>query len=145
MHALTLGLVLAAIAMQYKPAERSSEPRRGDTIVVRGCIAGGTILSSDTEVRDSTARYSGSVTYRLTGEKKALKNLKQEHDGHMDVITGILRSDLPHQNAPRGTRIGNTRVTVGVSDQRGTDPNAPQYMPALQVKQVEHTGSVCPG
>lgn len=140
---LIIALALTVINAQEKPLEPSSGPKRGDTITVRGCIVGGTIESSETEVRDSTGKYSGFVTYRLTGEKKALKQIKQEHDGHVDILTGVLKSDLPNENTPRGKRIGNTRITVGIGEQPRTDPRAPQFMPALQVKEIEHTGASC--
>ena len=143
MHALTIGLVLVVIAAQEKPAEPSDIPKRGETVTVRGCIVGGTIESSETEVADSSGKYSGFITYRLTGEKRALKQIKQEHDGHADVLTGVLKSDLPDPNTPRGKRIGNTRITVGIGQQPHPDVRAPQYMPALQVKEVEHTGVSC--
>jgi hypothetical protein len=143
MYALTMALVFVALAAQDKPAERPKEPKRGDTLVVRGCITGGTIESSNAEVRDSTGTYTGFVTYRLTGEKKALKQIKQEHDGHADILTGVLKSDLPQQNTPRGKLVGNTRITVGVGPQPSNDPNAPQFLPALEVKAIEHTGISC--
>ena len=143
MYAVTLVFLLAAVSLQEKPAEPSQGPKRGDTIVVRGCVTGGTVETSETEVRDSSGKYSGIVTYRLTGDKKALKRIKTEHDGHVDILTGVLKSDLPHQNTARGKRIGNTRITIGVGEQPRTDPAAPQYMPALQVKDIEHTGETC--
>ena len=144
MLALTFALLIAAGAAQDKPpVDSSSAPKRGDMVTVHGCIVSGTIESTETEVRDSTGKYSGFVTYRLTGEKKALKQIKQEHDGHSDILTGRLKSDLPNPNTPRSKQIGNTRITVGVGDQPRTDPRAPQFMPALEVKEIEHTGITC--
>ena len=78
------------------------------------------IESSDAETNDSTGTYTGFVTYRLTGDKKALKQMKQDHDGHVDIVTGILKSDLPQQNTPQGKRVGNTRITVGAGRSRRT-------------------------
>ena len=140
MHVLVFGL-LTLITAQDKPSDPSSGPKRGDEVAVRGCISGGTIESSETEVRDSTGKYSAFVTYRLTGEKKTLKTIKQEHDGHLDTLTGILKSDLP--NTPRGKRIGNTRITVGIGEAPRSDPRAVEYMPTLEVKEVEHSGTTC--
>ena len=143
MHALTLALVLTALAVQDKTSDQSRMPKRGDTVVVRGCIAGSTIESRETEVSDSTGKYSAFVTYRLTGDKKTLKQIKDDHEGHSDVITGRLKSDLPNANTPRGKRIGNTRITIGVGEQPRTNPREPQYMPALEVKEIDHTGVTC--
>jgi hypothetical protein len=143
MLALTIVLLLMVVTPQEKPGEPQKEPKRGDTLVVRGCITGGTIESSDAETNDSTGTHRGFVTYRLTGDKKALKQIKQEHDGHVDILTGILKSDLPQQNTPRGKRVGNTRITVGVGAQPTHDPNSVQYLPVLQVKELEHTDVTC--
>ena len=100
------------------------------------------IESSEAETNDSTGTHTGFVTYRLTGDKKALKQMKQDHDGHVDIVTGILKSDLPQQNTPQGKRVGNTRITVG-GPQPTNDPTASQYLPALQFKELEHTGVTC--
>ena len=143
MHALAIALLLTVAPPQGKPAETPKEPKRGDTLIVRGCITGGMIESSDAETNDSTGTYRGFVTYRLTGDKKALKQMKQDHDGHVDIVTGILKSDLPQQNTPQGKRVGNTRITVGAGPQPTNDPTAPQYLPALQFKELEHTGVTC--
>jgi len=143
MYALTIVLLFSGMVAQEKPAEQPRELKRGDTIVVRGCITGGTVETSDAQANDSTGTHTGFVTYRLTGDKKALKQIKQEHDGHVDIVTGILKSDLPARNTPRGKRVGNTRITVGVGAQPTHDPNVVQYLPVLQVKEVEHTDVNC--
>ena len=144
MHILLLTSVLALVGSQDKQPEPSSPaPKRGDTIVVRGCVDGGTFVSSQTETRDSTGLYSGTLTYRLSGEKKTIKQIKQEHDGHADVLTGVLKSDLPNQHAPRGKVVGNTRITIGIGEPPRSDARSVQYMPVLQVKQLEHTGASC--
>jgi hypothetical protein len=137
--ALTAGIALAGT--QEKPVD--IVPRRGDPVIVRGCISAGTIASSDTEVRDSTGKYSHYVTYRISGNKKIVNPVKKEHDGHLDVLIGVLKSDLPETNAPRGKRLGNTRITIGVGPQPRTDPQRPEAMPVLDVQQIEHTGATC--
>lgn len=137
--ALTAGIALAGA--QEKPTD--IVPRRGDAVIVRGCISGGTIVSSETEVRDSTGKYSHYVTYRISGNKKIINPLKKEHEGHLDVLIGILKSDLPESNAPRGKRLGNTRITIGVGVQPRTDPRSYEAMPVLEVKEIEHTGASC--
>ena len=143
MYALAMVLLVAATVAQDKPAEQPRELKRGDTIVVRGCITGGTVESSEAQANDSTGTHTGFVTYRLTGDKKALKQIKQEHDGHVDIVTGTLKSDLRAQSTPLGKRVGNTRITVGVGAQPTHDPNVVQYLPVLQVKVVEHTDVSC--
>ena len=143
MHLLAVALIFALGGTQENAQEAYAEPKRGDTIVVRGCITGGKIESSETQVPDRRGAYPVLVTYRLTGEKKALKQIREDHAGHVDVITGVLKSDLPHQNASRGKRIGNTDIVIGNPPR--TDPHTPQFLPALQVKKIDHTGINCGG
>ena len=127
--------------MQDRPVEVI--PKKGDPVAVRGCIKAGAIESSDTELRDSSGKYSGFVTYRISGDKKIVNPIKKEHDGHADVLIGTLKSDLPETNSPKSKRFGNTRVTIGVGQQSRTNPDAPPAMPVLDVKEIEHTGVSC--
>ena len=59
------------------------------------------------------------------------------------MLIGTLKSDLPETNSPKSTRIGNTRVVIGAGDQSRTNPRAPQAMPVLDVKEIDHTGIAC--
>ena len=132
---------LLAIGAQEKRTDVI--PKRGNDVAVRGCIIGGTIESTDTEVRDSSGSYAGFVTYRISGNKKIVNPIKKEHDGHADVLIGTLKSDLPETNSPKSARIGNTRVVIGAGEQSRTNPMAPPSMPVLDVKEIEHTGVNC--
>jgi len=138
-------IVLAAVLLTAGVQDKRTEvvPKRGDSVAVKGCITGGTIGSTDTEVRDSSGSYSTFVTYRIAGDKKLINPMKKAHDGHVDVLIGTLKSDLPETNSPRSKRLGNTRITIGVGQQSRTNPGAPQSMPVLEVKQIEHTGMNC--
>jgi hypothetical protein len=141
-----VSLVLVVVsALSVMTQEKSDEllPKRGDTVVVRGCISGGKIESTETSVRDGSGRYSGLVTYRLTGDKKVLNALKKEHGGHVEVLTGILKSELPAGDAPRGKRIGNTGISIGIGRPPRANPAAPTAVPVLDVKEFEHSGVTC--
>lgn len=142
---LTLIIVLTAgfVAIGGQGKRTDVIPKRGDEVAVRGCIVGGTIESTDTEVRDSSGAYSSFVTYRISGNKKIVNPIKKEHEGHADVLIGTLKSDLPETNSPKSTRIGKTRVIIGAGGQSRTNPMAPQSMPVLDVKEIEHTGVNC--
>lgn len=140
---LALVGMLALPPAQDPPSDPVSAPKRGDTIIVRGCIVGGTIESSETSVADSSGTYSSFVVYRVAGEKKLVNQIKKEHDGHVDILTGILKSDLPDQAGSKGKRIGNTRITIGIGEPPRTDPRKPNFMPVLNVKEIEHTGASC--
>ncbi|CAN5813167.1 hypothetical protein BH18ACI5_BH18ACI5_27110 [soil metagenome] len=143
MHTLAIILTAGLLAIGAQEKRMNVIPKRGDAVAVKGCIVSGTIESTDTEVRDSSGSYSSFVTYRISGNKKIINPIKKEHDGHADVLIGTLKSDLPETNSPKSTRIGNTRVVIGAGEQSRTNPRAPQSMPVLDVKEIEHTGVNC--
>ena len=143
MTLLAAVFLIALGSAQDKPEQPFAEPKRGDTVEVRGCVTGATIDSTDTTAPDRKASYSGRVTYRLTGNKKLLKQIKSEHVGHTDVLTGVLKSDLPHQNAAPGMRIGGTRVVVGGGSTSRSNRDDPPYLPVLEVKRIEHATDSC--
>lgn len=150
MHASIIALAaIALVAAQDKESDRM--PKRGDAVIVRGCIDGSTVVSTDIQVRDSSASYAGEVTYRMSGDKKVVNPIKKEHKGHVDVLTGTLKSDLPDANAPRETRVGRTRIVIGAGPQSGPEAQrpfgagsqGPPSFPVLEVKEIEHTGVSC--
>jgi hypothetical protein len=137
-------LTLIAGLQQDPPKEKENEPpKRGDTVIAKGCIRGGALETSDVSRRDgSVSALEDLVTFRLTGDKKQLEELKKEHDGHVDAITGELRTDLPTKGIG-GRKIGNSRITVGVGGSRGMMPEPPPPMPVLKVASFAHTGVTC--
>jgi hypothetical protein len=134
------GLPQATEKKQERKDPEAKLPKRGDIVLARGCIRGG-VLESGSLSTPGGGDYIDLLTYRLTGEKETLEEIKKEHDGHDDVITGELRTDLP--KATRGRTIGNTRITIGVGPGRGNMPEPPPPMPVLKVTDFEHTGVTC--
>ena len=129
----SLALLLVVFAPQDKSKDPSEEPRKGDTIVVKGCISGATIEDSE-RLR----------TFRLTGPKALLKQIREEHQNHADEITGVLQSSL--SGTTRGKQFGKTRITIS----GGSDPRRPamgaqeEFIPALKVASINHLLATCP-
>jgi hypothetical protein len=144
---IALLLLMLAAGLQQDPPKEPKEnkpPKRGDTVVAKGCLKGSVLETSDLSGSDGTsAGLIDLVTFRLTGDKKMLQQLKKEHDGHADVLTGELRTDLPTSTFPIGKKVGNSRITVGVGASRGMMPEPPPPMPVLKVTSFEHTGATC--
>lgn len=133
-------LVATAFFVASQDKEKSHRPpKRGDTVVVTGCVSRGRIESNDMKVADGEGTYDRLVTYRLTGDKKVLESLKKEHEGHVEILTAVLRSELP---IDEHRRIGNTSVGIGLPGRN--QPPTPSY-PNLEVKSAEHTGKTCEG
>ena len=142
MHALVIALSAAlVVGGQDKPTDAA--PQRGDTVSVRGCITRGTIESSETEVQDGSGKYSRSVIYRIGGNKKVVNPIKKDHDGHVDVLVGTLKSDLLAPDGQHGKRVGKTRITIGVGPPPRPGSLAQEPMPVLNVTALEHTGETC--
>lgn len=128
------------------PAEQeraSKPPARGDVIVARGCLKGSALENATLGKPEGIEQFADLMTYRLTGEKKLLQALRKDHDGHADVITGELKTDLPTSAQTRGRRVGNTRIVIGVGPSRGMGQAPPPPIPVLRVTSFEHTGVTC--
>jgi hypothetical protein len=129
--------VVLALAFVASASVGPDLPKRGDTVIVTGCVSKGRIESNDMKVKDREASFDRFVTYRLTGDKKVLESLKKEHEGHVEELTAVLKSELP---IDEHKRIGNTNIGIGLPGRN--DPGMPSY-PVLEVKSAEHTAKTC--
>jgi hypothetical protein len=149
MRTHTVAVCLAAVtvaaltARQDKPQSRT--PQKGDAVIVEGCLRGGTLESTRTTAKDASGTLDTALIYRLTGDKKALKAMREEHDGEVVEVTGELKSKLPAGDG-RGTQIGKTRIFVGVADPRRGSPlpsQNTQSIPVLEMKSFEPRSVKC--
>lgn len=125
-------------AAQEREEKQNKPPKRGDVVVARGCLKGSVLESAGIE-----DRLTELITYRLTGDKKTMEEIRKEHDHHADIVTGELRTDLPTSTETRGKKVGNTRIVIGTGPSRPMMPQAPPPMPLLKVTSFEHTGIPC--
>jgi hypothetical protein len=140
---IALLLLTFVAAIQQDPPKENKPPKRGDAVVAKGCVKGSVLETAELSgAGDANTRSSDLLTFRLTGDKKTLQELKKEHEGHVDVLTGELKTDLPKSDTG-GKKIGNTRITFGVGDRRGPMQPQPPPMPVLKVTSFEHTGVSC--
>lgn len=148
MHVL---LVIAAITLAGAvPQEKipAKVPQKGDTIVVKGCLKGSALESTETGILDADATMMTALVYRLTGDKKTLKQMRQEHDGSVVEVTGILKSTLPPADDVRSKTFGRTRVRIGVGSGAVGSPaasEASRSIPVLEVKSYEGAPVKCGG
>jgi hypothetical protein len=144
---ITIAVVMCgqALALTQEPASNGKTPGKGDAVIAKGCLSGPTLESTETVTTDETGRVSARLTYRLQGDKKLLKRMRDEHDGKFVDVTGILKSTLPADSSTRGKTIGKTKVTFGVgtpSAQKGA-PDLQSSLPVLEVKSYEGSGERC--
>ena len=132
-------LVAVALAGPIQQDNPAKIPQKGDTIVVKGCLKGSSLESTETGVADADARMITALVYRLTGDKDLLKQMRKEHDGQLIEATGILKSNLPAGDG-RGKTIGKTRITIGIGSSHVGSPasaEANRSIPVLEVKSYE--------
>lgn len=147
MRIAVLCLALAVAAPAFPQEKRDPKPpKKGDTIVVRGCLRGSALESTEARRLDETGMAPMALTFRLTGKKDLLKALRGEHDRRVVEVTGILKSTLPDTDEGTGRRIGKARVVIGVGP-----PSSPmeaetnRSIPALEVRSFEGTSVTCGG
>jgi hypothetical protein len=120
----------AAGVTQDRPEAGSKLPEKGDTITVKGCISGSTIEGQE----------SGLI-YRIKGDKGLITHISKEHKGHVDEVTGILKSSL-RMGGGKSKRIGNTTISIGAAESRNT-PAVQEVNPTLEAKTIKHLPEIC--
>jgi hypothetical protein len=148
MHRLLLAAFVLLSACTVSLLAQSSPqkpPKKGDAVIVRGCLRGNAIEDADLLTQDAEGETkpndsAPALTYRLQGEKSVLKELKDKHDRKVVQVKGILRSELSRSGP--GTTVGRTRITIG-ADPRNPTRGADQQMPVLEALTFEGTAISC--
>jgi hypothetical protein len=127
-----IAVCVAAIAQSgQEPSVKT--PHKGDDYVMTACIQG------------STAEQVGTgLTFRLTGDKKLLKELAKQHVGHVEDLVGVLKSDLI-QPAGRSKTVGKggkTTIFITAGESRSAT-QVYEPLPVMAVTSYEHTSVVC--
>ena len=144
-----VALFVAVALAGAVPQERSPNrvPQKGDSILVKGCLRGRALESTETALADSDAPTMTSFVYRLSGDKALLKKLRDEHEGSVVQVTGILKSTLPPGDGIGGRTIGK-RVRIGIGSPHigsGVDAEANRSLPVLEIKNYEGISVKCGG
>lgn len=130
--ALVISLAFVPLGAQDPPVEKKSDklPEKGSVMTIKGCITGSSQLQDD----------DTGLTYRLKGKKALLKDVGDEHKGHVDELTGILRSSLL-MGGTKSKRIGNTTISIGAVESRNTGPR--ELNPIFEVTSLKHLPVRC--
>ena len=77
-------------------------------------------------------------------DKKVLKQMREQYDAHVVEVTGVLKSDLPQDDALHRT-LGKTKVVFGVGTPTAQQnvANQPPAMPVLDVRSFDGTAAPC--
>jgi hypothetical protein len=142
LYVLVVLLAIGAVA-----AQEHKLPKKGDTVVIRGCLRGSAVESAATMTVDAEGEAKvedlvPALTYRLQGKKELLKELKEQHDRRVVEVKGILRSELGGGGV--GTTVGRTRITIGVDPRTGSGgARNDQAIPVLEAQSFEGTTITC--
>jgi len=113
-------------------------------IVVLGCLSGNR-LKIDRAVANATVDSLGASEFVMEGPKELLQQLRREHDGHQDEITGI--AIVPASRTDDGNtqtkQLGKkTRITVGARS-AGDDRADGRRPVRLKVQSLRHLDDKC--
>lgn len=140
---ITMAAAMAASAQTDKP----KLPKKGDTVVIKGCLRGSAVEAAELMRVDAEGEVRSEdqvpiLTYRLQGKKDLLKELKDKHDRTVVQVKGILRSEL--SGSGFGRDVGRTRISIGVDPRSSQSPHATdQAIPVVEASSFEATTVSC--
>ena len=146
--AVVLSVLLTAVPSTVLPGQEkekpSSPPKKGEAVVVRGCLTGSALEATNLGSSDVIPELSSGITFRLTGDRTLLKQMRDKHDGRIVEVEGILKSDLPQENV-HTRKVGKMRITIGSP---AANPGSPQAetrrsLPVLEVKSFDGSTTSC--
>lgn len=143
---LCCGFIIAAVLPGA--AEQAAEPdrqiRKGDNLSVKGCLSGTSLAATETSAPDTTALLAEGLTFRLTGDKALLKQLREKHDRRLVEVRGILKSNLP-QAGSQSRSLGGMRIGIGAAPPSAGRPEAEarRALPVLEVKAFDGGTTYC--
>jgi len=120
-------------------------PKDGrDVVVVRGCVESGTLTSVTSADGEATGDGATGLTYRIAGSRALGKQLRRDHEGHTEEITGRIKGEQAPRSTVRTTQVGKIGVVVGAAP-GGAGPNAPRVpeMPSIEVESFKHLDNQC--
>jgi len=137
---LCLAFPLVSAAQVEKPAKL---PKKGDSIAVRGCLTGTALEATDLANQDITGLLASGVTFRLTGDKNLLKRLRDEHDGKIVDVEGLLKSELPKETV-QTRKVGKMKITIGTpSAPTSATAETKRSLPVLEVTSYDGGSTSC--
>ena len=132
---LVVSAVLLLVPVNFTPqpgpaATQSKTPSSANEIEVKGCV-NGSMLTDVTSGRG----------YHLTGDKSTIRMLTKEHKGHVEIVTGDLRTER-RMGGKKQKRVGEkTIISVGAAESHSN--GVEDAVSQLKVKSVEHVADTC--
>jgi hypothetical protein len=136
---------LLAAPLGHQEQEKPKIPKDSIQVVVNGCLKGRVLAASN--VRQTDIESGVEVrqhSFRLTGKKDLMKEVKAD-DGQRVQVTGLIRkSDLYQQ----GMRFKGGRVVIGGGKSSGSPsgsqiPDPVENVAVMDVTNVQPLGGSC--
>jgi hypothetical protein len=145
-HALTIALLLpvAGVVAQDKAPSNTPPSKKGDAITISGCLRGSALEATDVGGSEDASAVTQGMTFRLTGDKALLKEMKEKYDKKVVEVRGVLKSDLlPTSWAER--TVGKTRISIGTpsTGSATADQETRRPVPQVEVKSYEGRDVSC--
>jgi hypothetical protein len=145
-HTLAIALLLpvAGVIAQDKAPSNTPPSKKGDAIAIYGCLRGSALEATDLGGGEDVSPVTQGMTFRLTGDKALLKEMKEKHDRKVVEVRGVLKSDLLPASAAERT-VGKTRISIGTpsTGSPGADQEAKRSVPVVEVKSYEGRDISC--
>lgn len=116
-------------------------------IVVSGCVRGNRLKrtgrATESTVADADALKASE--FILEGPREPIQQIRREHDGHYDEVTGIaiLPPSRNRGDGQVGTKkIGPVQVAVGGRQELGVAAEAPGPV-RIRISSLRHVGQTC--
>jgi hypothetical protein len=142
--AVCLALSSAASGQDKEKQSTSELPKKGDAVTLKGCFRGGALEATDVGRDGEGLTPLLGTTFRLTGKKDVLKEMKEKHDNQLLEVRGTLKSDLQPQ-AGYGTNLGRMRVTIGgpTGSPDARESTNQRSLPVVEVSAFDGTETPC--
>ena len=142
--AIAVLLPVAGVVAQDKAPSDPPASKKGDKIAIYGCLRGNALEATDVGGSEDVSPLTQGLTFRLTGDKALLKELKEKHDKKVVEVRGVLKSDLLPASWRERT-VGNTRISIGTpsTGSASADQEAKRPVPVVEVKSYEGRDISC--
>jgi hypothetical protein len=128
----------------HTPPTKSAVRDSQFPVVVQGCLRGSR-LKIDRTASNAAVDSLAASEFVMEGPKELLQQMRREHDGHQDEITGIaiLPASRTDDSNTETKQIGKkTRITVGARS--GRDERTDGFRPVrLKVLSLRHIDDKC--
>jgi hypothetical protein len=132
------------LVTQAKAPSDSVPSKKGDAIAIYGCLRGSSLEATDVGSGEDITPVVESTTFRLTGDKALLKEMKEKHEKKVVEVRGVLKSDL-QPGSWREKTVGNTRISIGApsTGSASAADETKRSVPVVEVKSYEGRSVPC--